>query len=274
MNTNQAFAFGRNWQEFLKSIDAERIRAAETSLAEFLGLQDLSDKSFLDIGCGSGLFSLAAFNLKAEKVVSFDVDPFSVECCKHLREQSGNPDNWQVLEGSVLDNGFLSTLASFDIVYSWGVLHHTGRMWDAIFNSASLVRPGGCYYIAIYNKILSRNGSTSWVHPFWLKIKTIYNSRPIVGKFVFQPLAMAAYLGIVMARLENPVTHVKNYKSHRGMSWKTDAVDWLGGYPYEFATVEEVFRFVKGNFPDLNLTNLKVTSGRGLNWYLFERIRV
>ncbi|MBI5251871.1 MAG: class I SAM-dependent methyltransferase [Desulfomonile tiedjei] len=273
MDKNQAFSFGRNWQEFLKSLDDERISIAETSLTEFLNLRDLRGKSFLDIGCGSGLFSKAAFNLNAERVISFDVDPFSVECCRYLHDRSGKPSHWQVQEGSVLDDDFLASLGSFDIVYSWGVLHHTGRMWDAVKNSAALVNPGGNYYIAIYNRVLASNGSTSWIHPFWLKIKTIYNSNPAIGKFVFQPLAKAAYVGIVMAKLENPVTHIKNYKSHRGMSWKTDATDWLGGYPYEFATVEEVFKFVRGNFPDLSLTNLKVTSGRGLNWFLFERVK-
>ncbi len=270
MDRNQVFSFGRNWQDFLKSLDSERIRIAEASLVEFMNIHDLRGKSFLDIGCGSGLFSQAAFNLGADRVISFDVDPFSAECCRYLHERSGKPSNWQVLEGSVLDNDFLTSLGSFDIVYSWGVLHHTGKMWDALKNSGALVKPGGYYYIAIYNKILARNGSTSWIHPFWIKIKTIYNSNPVIGKFVFQPLAMAAYLAIVMARLENPATHIKNYKSHRGMSWKTDATDWLGGYPYEFATVEEIFKFIKGNFPDLNLTNIKVTSGRGLNWYLFR----
>jgi len=271
MDTNKAFAFGRNWQEFLKAVDDERIKIAEESLTEFLNLEDLRGKSFLDIGCGSGLFSKAAFNLGAERVVSFDVDPFSVQCCRYLHEISGKPANWQVMEGSVLDREFLNGLGEFDIVYSWGVLHHTGRMWDALKNSAALVKPGGHYYIAIYNKILTRNDSTSWIHPFWLKIKTTYNANPVIGKFVFQPLAMAAYLAIVMARFENPLTHIKNYKSHRGMSWRTDATDWLGGYPYEFATVEEIFKFIRANYPDLSLTNLKVTSGRGLNWYLFQR---
>ena len=82
---------------------------------------------------------------------------------------------------------------------------------------------------------------------------------------------MAAYLAMVTARRHNPVKHVREYKSHRGMSWRTDATDWLGGYPYEFATVEEVFTFVRAVAPDFNLVNMKVTSGRGLNWYLFER---
>jgi 2-polyprenyl-6-hydroxyphenyl methylase/3-demethylubiquinone-9 3-methyltransferase len=270
MQPKQTFSFGHNWQTFLQSFDEERVEIAAESLRQFMGMADLRGKSFLDIGCGSGLFSYAALNLGAKRIVSFDVDPFSVECCKRLRDRGKNPAHWEVHEGSVLDKSFLSGLGKFDIVYSWGVLHHTGAMWDAIENSAALVNPGGYYYIAIYNKILARNGSTSWVHPFWLKIKTLYNAYPALGAYVLEPLAMSAYLAIVIARGENPVTHIRNYKSHRGMSWRTDATDWLGGYPYEFATVEEIFTFVKAKFAGFNLVNIKVTSGRGLNWYLFK----
>jgi 2-polyprenyl-3-methyl-5-hydroxy-6-metoxy-1,4-benzoquinol methylase len=266
------FSFGRNWQAFLKSIDDERIQNAQCSLTDFLGMESLNGKTFIDIGCGSGLFSLAAWRLGSNRVVSFDVDPFSVRCCEHLWALAGNPRHWEIYQGSVLDRGFLSSLGTFDIVYSWGVLHHTGRMWDAVQSSAELARPGGHYYIALYNKILGRSGSPSWIHPFWLGVKRLYNASPTVGAYFLEPLAMAAYLAMVVARLENPVKHVRNYKSYRGMSWRTDATDWLGGYPYEFATVEEVFRFVKKRFPEFNLVNLRVTSGRGLNWYLFQRV--
>jgi len=271
MQHEPSFAFGLNWQEFLKGFDEERLKIAEESLTQFMGLPDLQGKTFLDIGCGSGLFSLAAHRLRAARIVSFDVDPFSVECCRRLYEKAGSPDNWEIRQGSVLDSTFLEALGKFDVVYSWGVLHHTGKMWEAVKNAANMVRPGGLFYIALYNRILLRNNATSPVHEFWLRIKRLYNNHPAVARYILVPLAMSAYLAIVVARGENPVTHVKNYKSHRGMSWKTDATDWLGGYPYEFATVEEVFKFVKGEFPNFNLVNLKVTSGRGLNWYLFEK---
>jgi SAM-dependent methyltransferase len=271
MTTEKTFSFGRNWQDFLKSFDEERVRAAEESLTDFLAVPDLSGRSFLDIGCGSGLFSYAAYKLDADRIVSFDVDRFSVECCRYLREKAGNPSNWEVLEGSILDRDFISQLTTFDIVYSWGVLHHTGKMWEAVENAAFLVKPGGEFYIALYNKILGRNGSESWIHGFWSRIKRFYNSHPAFGNYVLVPLAMAAYMAIVASRLENPLINIRGYKSHRGMSWKTDAIDWLGGYPYEYASVEEVFKFVKMKFPDFNLVNLKVTSGRGLNWFLFRR---
>lgn len=271
MENNQMFAFGRNWQLFLKSIDDDRIAIARESLSEFLGFSDLRGKSFLDVGCGSGLFSYAAFQMGAERVVSFDLDPFSVECCRYMRDKANDKDRWDVLSGSILDEGFVSTLGTFDIVYAWGVLHHTGRMWEAIANTARLVNPGGYLYLALYNKITARNGSASWIHSFWLGVKKFYNAYPGVGVYVLEPLAMSAYLAMVLAKGENPITHLRNYRSNRGMSWATDARDWLGGYPYEFTTVEEVFKFVKKGFPDFNLVNLKTTSGRGLNWFLFQR---
>jgi len=271
MNQEQNFSFGRNWQRFLESLDEDRLNIAAESLTEFLNLSDLQGKSFLDIGCGSGLFSYAAFKLGAKRVVSFDVDPFSVQCCRHLRSLAGSAENWLICEGSILDKTFAGSLGNFDIVYSWGVLHHTGNMWESIINSGELVAPNGYFYVALYNKIMSRNGSAAWIHGFWLSVKKLYNAHPLLGKFVLEPAAMGAYLAMVAARLENPVKHVRNYRSHRGMRWSTDATDWLGGYPYEFATVEEVFKFVAKKFPDFILTNVKTTSGRGLNWYLFRR---
>ena len=178
MSTRQDFSFGENWRAFLDTLDDERIRMAEASLVEFLNLPDLRGKDFLDIGCGSGLFSLAAHNLGAKRVVSFDLDQLCVQCCDHLRTRANSPANWDVCQGSVLDTAFISQLGTFDIVYAWGVLHHTGRMWEAIDKAAALVNPGGYYYIAIYNKILTRNGTTSWIHPFWTSVKKIHNSYP------------------------------------------------------------------------------------------------
>ena len=267
---SRGFSFGKNWRLFLQNLDEDRVKIAEGSLTDFLNVEDLKRKTFLDIGCGSGLFSLAAFNLGAERIVSFDVDPFSVECCKYLHEQAGRPDHWEIFHGSILDDEFVDTLGTFDVVYSWGVLHHTGRMWDALEKTLGLVAPRGRYYIAIYNKILTRNDSQSWIHSFWLAVKRMYNAHPWLGRYVLLPLAKSAYMAIVMAKLENPFTHIANYRSLRGMSWHTDATDWLGGYPYEFATVEEVFTFIKRLRPEFDLINIKVTGGRGLNWYLFE----
>ncbi len=266
-----AFPFGENWKRFLRSFDEERLTRAKDSLTEFLAPHRLEGKTFLDIGCGSGLFSYAAHELGAGSVLSFDVDPACIECCRQLRVRAKDPEAWKIVQGSILDASFVSNLGLFDVVYSWGVLHHSGRMWDAIENSAGLVKPGGLFYIALYNKLLDRQGQASWIHKFWTTVKQLYNTRPLLGRVLLGPSAMAAYLVLVACRGENPVRHVKNYKSDRGMDWQTDARDWLGGFPYEFATQQEVISFVTSKSPDFTVVNLKPTTGRGLNWFLFNR---
>jgi 2-polyprenyl-6-hydroxyphenyl methylase/3-demethylubiquinone-9 3-methyltransferase len=264
------FNFGANWRTFLDGLDEGRLQIAIDSLLEFLESRDLKGRTFVDVGCGSGLFSYAAFHAGAERIVSFDLDPECVRCCEELRRRAGLPDHWTVMKGSALDREFLSGLGKFDVVYSWGVLHHTGRMWEAIENCADLAAPRGVYYLALYNKILTRTGTVSPIHKFWTRAKLFYNAHPWIAAVIIEPAAMTAYLAMVAARLENPLRHVREYRSHRGMSWFTDARDWLGGYPYEYATVEEVFKFMRRTRSNFVLTNLKVTSGRGLNWYLFE----
>src|SRR3989339_882349 len=142
------FAFGKNWKRFVDyALDERRIEEAVKSLKEFMKISDFNGKTFLDIGCGSGLFSYAAYKLGAKEVISFDIDIQSVKCCELLKSRENNPKNWKVIHGSILDKEFIKKLPRADIVYSWGVLHHTGKMWQAIENAAKLVKPGGCFYI-------------------------------------------------------------------------------------------------------------------------------
>ncbi len=266
MTDKITFSFGKNWQNFLKSINEERIENAKSSIAEFFNVNNLEGKSFLDIGCGSGLFSYAAFLLGAKNITSFDVDPFSIECCKYFHKEAGCPKNWIISQGSVLDNNFLSGLGKFDIAYSFGVLHHTGKMWEAIKNSARLVNLGGYFYLVIYNK--GKN------YKFWLKIKKLYNRLPSLGKYLMEFLYVSAYFAITIIKFKNPFKEIENFNSNnlnRGMDWKTDIIDWLGGYPYEPATAEEIFVFMKKNFPDFNLINLKTANNSSGNWFLFQK---
>ena len=148
---NSRFEFGKNWTIFLQSLNENRIMLAEKSLQEKLNIKSLQGKSFLDIGSGSGLFSLAAKRLGA-KVYSFDFDPYSVNCTTELKEKYFSNDNdWVISTGSVLDDEFMSSLSKFDIVYSWGVLHHTGDLLKALENAALRVSNNGYLFIAIYN---------------------------------------------------------------------------------------------------------------------------
>lgn len=259
------FAFGKNWSGFLEKMTPARIREAEQSLEARLG--DIRGKSFLDIGSGSGLFSLAARNLGA-RVVSFDYDPDSVACTERLRAhfRSGDAD-WRIFRGSVLDRDMLLGLGRFDIVYSWGVLHHTGDLWQAMENAAVLVAPGGSLFIAIYND----QGGYSDV---WRGIKKLYNHSPNWGRFLITLGVVLFFEGrsllIQLLRLRNPFRWWKARRQERGMDLWIDARDWAGGYPFEVAKPERVFEFCFER--GFDLTRLR-TNGGGIacNEYVFRK---
>ena len=254
------FEFGRNWKAFLSSLDEDRISQAERSLQEMLGSSSLKGKRFLDIGSGSGLFSLAARNLGAT-VNSFDYDPLSVACTEELKARffPGDED-WAIKWGSILDDGYVSSLGKFDIVYSWGVLHHTGKMWKAITNAISLVGQHGILFIAIYND----QGRQS---RFWWKVKSLYCSN-IAARFlvcsVFIPYFFLRACASCLVRRENTF---RGYKKHRGMSLLYDWFDWLGGFPFEVARVEQVFEFVTAR--GFSLKTIRTTNDLGNNQYVF-----
>lgn len=264
---NDHFSFGKNWINFLKSLDKRKIQEAEKSLTKFLGEDDISGKSFVDIGCGSGLFSLAAYDLGVERLVSVDIDDSSLKCAEYLRKKRNVPENWNIKKGSALDSAFIGSLGQFDVVYSWGVLHHTGDMWRAIENSIQTVRTGGLFYIALYNKNTKyRLEGTSDI---WVKLKKIYNSYGTIVKRFMEAIYLAYFfIGLLLHGI-NPVSYVKRYDALRGMDFFTDIRDWLGGYPYEFASVDEVKEF----FATRGFECRKVKDARslGCNEFLFLR---
>lgn len=262
----ERFSFGRNWVEFLKTINRQRVSAAEESLTEMLGVTTLEGKSFLDIGCGSGLFSLAAVKLGA-KVMSFDNDPLSIACTEALKSKMQIDNDWQIEQGSVLDVNYLSKLDIYDIVYSWGVLHHTGNMWAALENVISLVKDGGLLYIAIYNDqgIYSR---------FWKKIKRFYikggKNRRTIMLAIYSLLHMGMMTMYDILRFQNPISRYSLNMRRRGMSIWHDMVDWLGGYPFETSKPGKITEFYAGKGFVLIKTNL-VGNRRGCNEYLFQK---
>jgi 2-polyprenyl-3-methyl-5-hydroxy-6-metoxy-1,4-benzoquinol methylase len=236
--SGQRFEFGKNWQRFLSVLDEERVAEAQRSLTEMLGMSTLTGKTFLDVGSGSGLFSLAAMRLGAEQVHSFDYDPQSVACTQELkRRYFADAARWKIEQGSVLDEQYLRDLGQFDVVYSWGVLHHTGEMWRALANVADLVKPGGVVFISIYND----QGGTS---RRWKTVKRIYNSGTpgrLLTSGVFIPYFILRGAAGDLIRHTNPLRGYREYKRSRGMSRVHDWFDWLGGYPFEVAKPEDVF---------------------------------
>jgi SAM-dependent methyltransferase len=261
--SSPAFAFGENWTRFLTSLSDTQIEQATRSVSALIG-RDLRDKTFLDIGSGSGLSSLAARRLGA-RVYSFDYDSKSVACTQELRRRFFPGDQaWTVAQGSVLDAPFLAMLGHFDVVYSWGVLHHTGHMWIAIENAARLVRPGGLFVIGIYNFRGGRRGTATWA-----KLKRWYCKSPRWQQAVWESAYLAWDLVFTAALGRNPIRKIRQYHSGRGMSWRHDAIDWLGGYPYEAATPGEILEFVRRKC-DFVLIKQNIDLKLGVSEFVFE----
>jgi 2-polyprenyl-6-hydroxyphenyl methylase/3-demethylubiquinone-9 3-methyltransferase len=265
----ERFEFGENWSRFLAALDGQRISEAEDSLRRMLETESLEGRSFLDIGSGSGLFSLAARRLGA-RVHSLDYDPSSVACTAELRRRFFPDDGaWTVEEGSALDADYIRSLGLFDVVYSWGVLHHTGDMWRALENAQLPVRPGGRLFVAIYNDTGTQAARWKW-------IKKTYNRLPRLLRPPFAALAIApdeikpAVRALLRGRPRDYARRWTGYDKNRGMSRWRDIIDWVGGYPYEVATPDEIFDFYRAR--GFTLTRLKCGGvGLGCNEFVFVR---
>jgi 2-polyprenyl-3-methyl-5-hydroxy-6-metoxy-1,4-benzoquinol methylase len=261
MTEEPRFKFGKNWQNFLESISDEQLRNASSALSNLLDAESLEDESFLDAGCGSGIVSLAARQLGAERIHSFDYDKDSVEATRTLHSSSTSADDWTVEQGSLTDADYLSKLGRFDTVYSWGVIHHTGAMWQVAESLPSLINPGGRLVVAIYND----QGTLS---SLWRIIKKVYVKSPSPVQLA---IAGVYFLLASTARIAKNLITLHSFRRtrSRGMSGWHDAVDWVGGYPFQVASRKQVTDF----FESKGFTTekvLSVGSRQGCNQFVFR----
>lgn len=254
------FAFGRNWRSYAETIDKVKISAAEAGLAKLIPPDEISGRSFLDIGCGSGIHALAALRLGAKSIVACDLDPESVNATKKTLNRYAKNGKWQAKQASVFELENLIP-SQFDIVYSWGVLHHTGDMDAAIRTAANFVATGGLLVLALYRR--------TWLDGFWRIEKRWYsNASPKLQKVVQQVFGYS----YKAARF---VTG-KGDVSERGMDLEHDVHDWLGGYPYESILASELDEMLQG----LGLSKVRVFArdreigifGSGCDEYVYRKI--
>jgi len=259
------FEFGKNWESFSRLIDNEGIQQAEDRLAAFLESRDLSGKTFLDIGCGSGLHSLAALRLGAKEALAVDLDPDSVATTRAVMERFWNKDNVSVRNLSVFDLD-RERIGEFDIVYSWGVLHHTGDMNRAVEMAAAHVKPGGFFAVALY-------GKTRYC-AMWKRIKRWYVNATPSQKARAERIYIRLFGFYILLRGKLLSTHIENYKKKRGMDFYHDVRDWIGGYPYESITPKELVSLLALRGFDLVKQKVRKRSGlfgSGNDEYLFRK---
>jgi 2-polyprenyl-3-methyl-5-hydroxy-6-metoxy-1,4-benzoquinol methylase len=230
-NVETHFAFGKNWASYAARIDEARIEEATKGLLKLIPAVDFKGKSFLDIGCGSGLSALAAAQLGVDSIVAIDIDPVSVATTRAVLSSNNVSVPWRAETMSVFELDAMGDTA-FNIVYSWGVLHHTGAMWEALNKSASMVAPNGLLAIALYRR--------TYLDPFWKLEKRLYAHAPHVVQTLVRGAYVAAFRLGLWATGRSFRDYLANYKSARGMDFYIDVHDWLGGYPYESVLAPEL----------------------------------
>ncbi|MCZ7559488.1 MAG: class I SAM-dependent methyltransferase [Burkholderiaceae bacterium] len=263
----QRFEFGKNWHDFIqKNYGQDKVDISRRHMLAFMGRGSPDGLTFLDIGCGSGLHSIAALRAGARSVHGFDYDPNSVAATRYVQSRAGNPSNWRVEQGSVLDDAFMSRLPQFDLVYSWGVLHHTGDVWHAIGNAAGRVRPGGLFYIALYSADVQVDPTPE----FWLDVKRRYVSAGwLTRRWMDLWYVWRFQMGRKMSALPAFLARMREYKKNRGMNIFTDIRDWLGGWPMEFVYDADAIRFCE----NLGFRLEKIATGEANTEFLFVRDR-
>lgn len=260
----KVFNFGKNWHDFstnaLASVNADQARKDFKVLMHGI---DLTNINFLDVGFGQGLSSLCAAENGA-KVVGLDIEELNRQTISLTARYfpTVNLEDLKLYTGSILSDETCSILmgespSGYDVVHSWGVLHHTGNMYQALERCVELVKPGGYLVISIYNY--------HWTSPIWKKIKQAYCFAPtwIQRSMVYVLLPIIWFAKLVVTR------QYPNLKE-RGMNFYYDVVDWVGGYPYEYSSIENITKLCTQR----ELVRIKVWPAlvpTGCNEYIFRK---
>ena len=232
----ERFRFGENWRSFIGTVTADAVAEAERGLTRLFPDGEIRGRRFLDIGCGSGLSALAACRLGAAHVDAIDSDAQSVAAATELLAKLQPAGGWSVRHASVFDLD-PERHGRYDIVYSWGVLHHSGAMWRALDRAAAMVAPGGLLAVALYRR--------TKLCPVWRLEKRFYATARPATQAAIRTVYQAAHRAGLLATGRNPARYIARYRSARGMDWRHDVHDWLGGYPYESTTPERVVAHLK-----------------------------
>lgn len=113
----------------------------------YVDFEALRGKDVLDVGFGSG-FTVQLFAEAGANVTGVDLTPWAVETTRARLDAFALEAN--VFEGDAEELPFAD--ASFDLVFSWGVIHHTTDMDRALSELVRACRPGGGVVIMVYHR--------------------------------------------------------------------------------------------------------------------------
>ena len=259
------FSFGANWTSFNFISGPQQLEYSKLHLENLIGTKSIANVKIIDIGSGSGLHAQSFLELGAKFVKCIDIDRESVQTTID-RLNAYSADTWSVEIADILDIEVVER-EKYDVVFSWGVLHHTGNLFLALQNASNFCKPGGLLVLAIYRK--------TWLCNFWKLEKRLYNNCPLFFRRIID-LAFASLILIAKWILgTSPRTHIQEYSKRRGMDFMTDIRDWLGGFPYESANPKQIENILadKGFF--LLHSNIRKRQigffGSGCNEYVFQR---
>jgi SAM-dependent methyltransferase len=132
--------------EFFEEVERDRYRLYPW-LRAYFNAPDWRGREVLEIGVGLGTDHLQLARAGA-RLSGIDLTPRSIEQTGRRFELYGESSDLQVADAERLP----FPNASFDAVYSFGVLHHTPGMGGAVGEAARVLRPGGRALVGLYNR--------------------------------------------------------------------------------------------------------------------------
>ncbi|MFQ6107920.1 MAG: class I SAM-dependent methyltransferase [Candidatus Aminicenantales bacterium] len=123
--------------------------ASKKHWALFFDPEEVLNKSVLDAGCGTGVFSIIFARMGALSVVGIDISKRSLERAQRQADQLGL-QNATFQKVNMLRLPF--TDACFDIVWSWGSVHHTADPFGCLAELIRVLKPGGSLLVAVYRR--------------------------------------------------------------------------------------------------------------------------
>ncbi|MFQ6082591.1 MAG: class I SAM-dependent methyltransferase [Candidatus Aminicenantia bacterium] len=191
------------WTEYLPEYEA-----SQSHLELFFKDDEIVNRTILDAGCGTGIFTIIFANKGAKKVIGVDISEGSLNTGRELKEKF-KLSNVEFQKDDMLNLSFKEN--TFDIVWAWGTIHHTEDPYKAMEELIRVLKKDGIFFMALYKKT-----KLTFIHEIIRRvlIKTPRKSWTILSK--------------IMAFFLSPIVFLfkKREKSRKGEKLEELILDW------------------------------------------------